>query len=93
MGSPHHNRFRALHQHREEIDKEVDGTVLWQEKRFRVTLEGDEAISLTAPEADLDTARRWMADSLLALVKALKPHLDHLTRDGDAASGVAEDAG
>lgn len=45
----------------------------------------DEAISLTARDAQLEIARQWMADSLLALRKALQSHLDQLmwAEDGE----------
>ena len=83
-GSDRQRKYRALFEHREQIAGEVDGTILWHEGALEVRLARDEAISLTAPDAELETARQWMADSLLALRKALQPHLDQLMATGDA---------
>ena len=88
-GTDRQQRYRALLQHREEAAGKVDGTILWQEGEFEVTLGREEAISLTAPEAELETARQWMADNLLALRGALQPHLDQLMRAGDAAEDAS----
>ncbi len=77
-GTDRQQLFRALLQHREEVTGKVDGTISWQEGKFEVTMARDDAISLTAPEAELETARQWMADNLLALRNALQPHLDQL---------------
>ena len=87
-GATHQERFRALLRHREEIDGKVEGAVLWQEgsqeaRESLVVLESDEALSLTGPEEDLETVRRWMADNLLPLRDAVQPHLDQLMRDED----------
>ena len=70
--------YRVLLQHREEVTATVDATILWDDGKFAVTVARDDAISLTAPEAELETARQWMADNLLALRHALQPHLDLL---------------
>ena len=80
--------YRALFERREQIAGEVDGTILWYESTLEIRLVRDEAISLTAPDAELETARQWMADSLLALREALQPHLDQLMQTEDAG-GVA----
>ena len=77
-GTDRQQLYRALLQHREEVTGKVDGTISWQEGKFEVTMARDDAISLTAPEAELETARQWMADNLLALRNALQPHLDQL---------------
>lgn len=82
-GTGRQDWFRALRRHRKKIDEKVEGTVLWQEENFRVTLARDEAIGLTAPEAELETARQWMADNLLQLQGALRPYLDLLMRAED----------
>ena len=92
-GTDRQQRYSALFQHREEAAQKVEGTILWQEGEFSVTLARDETISLTAPEAELEAARQWMADNLLALRGALQPHLDQLMRAEDAASDPVEDAG
>ena len=91
-GTDRQQRFRSLLQHREEAAGKVDGTILWHEGEFEVTLARDEAISLTAPEAELETARQWMADNLLALRDALQPHLDQLMQAEDAAPDEVEHA-
>ena len=62
----------------------MDRTVSWQEGSFEITLARDEAISLTVPDAELETARQWMADSLLALREAMQPHLDQVMGTEDA---------
>ena len=82
-GTDRQQRYRALLQHREEAAGRVDGTILWQEGKCEVTLARDEVTSLTAPEAELETARQWMADNLVALRDALQPHLDQLMRTAD----------
>lgn len=91
-GTDRQDWFGALHRHQEEIDRKVEGTVLWQEKNFRVALARDEAISLTAPEADLETARQWIADNLLQLRDALRPYLDQLMRAEDTDPDDADGA-
>ena len=87
VGNDRLHRYRALLQHREEIAGKVEGTVVWDEERdgtsdLSVKLTRDEACSLTGPEEDLEQAREWMAVSLLALRKALQPHLDQLMSPG-----------
>ncbi len=89
-GTDRQQRYRALLQHREEVAGKVDGTILWQEGEFEVTLAREETISLTAPEAELETARRWMADNLIALRNALQPHLEQPMRAGDTPPDAAE---
>lgn len=84
-GTGHRQRYRALLRHREEIASGLDGTIRWQEGtdgawESLITLERDEASSLTAPEEELEAARQWMADHLLPLRSALQPHLDQLMR-------------
>ncbi len=85
-GTGHQERFRALRRHREEIDGEVGGTVVWEEgkKASHVTLERNDVFSLTAPEEELEAARQWMADNLLSLRHAVQPHLDEAMRANDA---------
>lgn len=70
--------YRALLQKREEVARDVDDNVLWKEGEFRVELERDGEVSLSAAEADLEAARQWMAENLVALRDALQPHLDQL---------------
>lgn len=77
-GTDRQKIHRALLQRREKITGRVGGTILWQEGRFGVAMARDEAMGLTAPEAELETARQWMADNLLALRNAPQPHLDRL---------------
>lgn len=85
IGTGRQDRFRALRERREAIEAEVGRTVSWQDKTwFGVMLEGSEAFDVTAPEEQLETAREWMADSLLRLRRALQPHLDEVMRAGDA---------
>ena len=96
-GTGHQQRYRALLRYREEIAGRVDGTILWQEGsegawESLVMLERDEAVSLKAPEKELETARQWMADNLLPLRDALQPHLDELMRAEDSALGEVEGA-
>ena len=85
-GTDRKDQYRVLFRHREEIDGNVEGTVLWQEEHFRVMLAREGTTSLTAPEEELDAARQWMADNLLALREALRPHLDDLMRAEDAVA-------
>ena len=84
-GAGNEQRFRALLPHREEIDAKVQGTVLWLDESYgkwgtTVRLERDVAFSLTGPEEDLEATRQWMADTLLALRGAVRPHLDQVMR-------------
>ena len=63
----------------------MKGTVLWLEESHgdwgtTVLLERDGAFSLTGPEEDLEATRLWMADTLLALRGAVRPHLDQVMR-------------
>ena len=96
-GTGHRQTYRALLRHREEIAGSVDGTILWQEGsegawESLVMLERHEAVSLTAPEEELESARQWMADNLLSLRDALQPHLDHLMQAENAAPDEVEGA-
>ena len=96
-GTTHQEKYRALLQHREEISGNVKGTVLWHDEsqgawKSTVALEREAAFSLTGPEDDLETARRWMADNLLELRDAVQPHLDQLVRSEDADSDEVEGA-
>ena len=83
-------RYRALLRHRDAIDGEVEGAISWQEEgpgswgESLVLLERAEAVGLTSPEAELEPARRWMADNLLSLRAALQLHLDRLASTADA---------
>ena len=79
-GTDRQQRYRALFERREQVGRQVDGTVLWHEGEFEIRLALDGAIDLTAPEAQLETARQWMAENMLALRDALQPHLDQLMR-------------
>ena len=97
-GTGHQERFRALRRHREEIDGKTEGTVSWNEgsqgaSESVVMLESDEALSLTGPEEDLETVRRWMADNLLPLRDAVQPHLDELMSAEDVDPGEGEGVG
>ncbi|WP_419940269.1 hypothetical protein [Candidatus Palauibacter sp.] len=88
-GSGHQQRYRTLLRHRGEIDGSVEGTVLWREGSegawdSRVMLGSDEAVSLTGPVEDLETARQWMADNLLSLRDAVQAHLDQVMGAEDA---------
>ena len=83
LGGSRLPRYRALLQHREEIGGKVKGKLEWDEERegawgSSVTLERDEACSLTGSEEDLERARGWMADNLRSLRDALQPHLDQV---------------
>lgn len=94
-GAGHQQRYRVLLRRREEIAGKVDGKILWQEGsegawESLVMLERDEAVSLTAPEEELETVRQWMADNLLPLRDALQPHLDQLMRADDAGPDESE---
>ena len=68
---------------------------MWQEEgpgswgESLVLLERAEAVSLTSAEAELEAARRWMADNLLSLRAALQPHLDQLAPTADASGAAA----
>ena len=91
-GAGNEQRFRALLPHREEIDRKVQGTVLWLDESHgdwatTVLLERDGAFSVRGPEEDLKATRLWMADTLLALRRAVGPHLDRVMR---VASGGLE---
>ena len=59
---------------------------MWQEQIFRVALAREGTTSLTAPEEELEAARQWMADNLLALREALRPYLDDLMRAENAVT-------
>jgi len=83
IGTGRQEWFRALREYRKEVDSDVEGTVLWQQEKFCITLAKDVAISLTAPEAELETARQWMADNLVRLRDTLRPYLDQLMRAED----------
>ena len=89
-GSGNRQRFRALLQHREEIERTVKGTVLWLEETqgdwdTTVLQEKDAAFSLTGPKEDLEPTRLWMADTLLALRSAVQPHLDQVMQVKDTS--------
>ncbi len=84
-GAGNGQQFRALLPHREEIDGKLNGTVLWLDESHRdwettVLLERDGAFSLTGSEEDLEATRQWMANTLLALRGAVRPHLDQAMR-------------
>lgn len=92
-GTAHQERFRALREHREDIAGKVDGSPLWEERSHysQVVLKRAEDFDLTGPAEDLETARRWMADSLVRLRDAVQPHLDRLigADEDDAGEGIA----
>ncbi len=85
-GTDRQVRFRALHRHREAIDGEVGGNILWNEKHSLVTLRRNKVVRLTAPEEELEIARQWMACSLLSLRDAVQPYLDDVMGARDTAS-------
>ncbi len=92
-GTAHQERFRALREHREDIAGKVEGSPLWEERPHysQVVLKRAEDFDLTGPAEDLETARRWMADSLVRLRDAVQPHLDRLigAEEDDAGEGNA----
>ena len=94
-GPDRQERYRALLQYRAEIDGKIEGALSWQEEgpgswgESLVLLERAEAVSLTSPEAELEGARRWMADKLVSLRAALQPRLDELTPTADADGAPA----
>ena len=84
-GTGHREKYEALLRHREQIDGNVEGTALWEDGsdsdwESRVILESDEAVSLKAPEEELEAARQWMFKNMLVLRDALRPHLDQVMR-------------
>ena len=96
-GEDHRKWYHALLRHREEIDGKVKGTVLWQEgsqgaSESLVMLERDEAVSLAAPDKDLQAVRDWMVNKLLPLQRAVQPHLDRLVSGEDIGTGEGEGA-
>ena len=95
FGTGYQQRYRALLCHQEEIDRKVDGAIVWREESegARVMLEKSEAVSLTASEDELETVRRWMVVNLLQLRDALQPHLASLMRAKNAAPDEVGGAG
>ena len=95
FGTGYQQRYRALLCHQEEINRKVDGVIVWREESegARVMLESSEAVSLTASEDELETVRRWMAANLLQLRDALQPHLASLMRAKNAAPDEVGGAG
>ena len=92
-GSGRQHRYRALASCREAISEKVNGTVLWREKDHGIVLIRPEVISLTeGSEDDIDAARRWMADNLLSLREAVRPHLDEVMRAKDTDPDEADGA-
>ena len=98
-GTAHRDRFRALLQHREEIDGKVEGTLSWRDEnqggwKSTVVLEREAAFSLTGSEEDLETTRKWVVDNLLALRDAVQPYLDLImgAEEGDPDDGDDADA-
>lgn len=85
-------RFRKLQEHREEIDSELSGTVLWTGERnwFRVILERKDPFSLNASEAEWEVTRQWMAENLRHLRNVLQPRIDQLRKDEEAVSSEQE---
>lgn len=83
-GTDRHRTYRALFERRDQVAGEVDGTIVWHKGASEIRLARDEAISLTAPDAELETARQWMADSLLAFREALHTHLNQVIGTEDA---------
>ena len=88
-GADNEQRFRALLQHREDIDGKVKRAISWLDESHghwgtTVLMEGDTTFSLTGPEEDLEATRVWMADTLLALRSAVRPHLDRVMRGSGA---------
>ena len=84
-GTGRQQRYRALLRYREQIDRQVEGILLWDDGRpgpweSCVVLESNKAVSLTAPEEELEIARQRMASNLLSLRDAVQPHLDDVMR-------------
>ncbi len=85
-------RFRKLQEHKEEIDSELRGTVLWTEEGnwFRIILESNDPFSLTSIETEWEVTRQWMAKNLPRLRDVLQPYIDQLRIDEEAVSGAQE---
>ncbi|MCY4157455.1 MAG: hypothetical protein OXF66_08530 [Gammaproteobacteria bacterium] len=80
FGNGWQQRYEALRCHRKQIEDKVDGAISWEEEADGawIRLEFGKPVSWSAPEAELEDVRQWMAASLLSLKDALQPKLDSL---------------
>jgi len=96
FGNGCQQRYDALLRHREQIDEEVKGDLVWQNKSEdgpRVMLERSDAASWTASKEELENVRQWMAQYLLQLRDVIRPHLNARERVEVAAFDEVGDTG
>ena len=68
----------------------MEDTLSWRDEnqegwKSTVVLEREAAFSLTGPEEDLESMRKWVVDNLLALREAVQPYLDLIMGDEQGA--------
>ena len=72
--------YEALSQHREDIDRELDGAIWDQGNReCSVTLQIDGVLS--DDETDDDRLRQWMAGNMLQLREVTQPRLKQVMQE------------
>jgi len=79
FGTDWQQRYAILESCQKQIDGKANGAI-WEEEADGawIRLEFGKPVSWSAPEAELEDVRQWMAASLLQLKDALQPHLDSL---------------
>ena len=74
--------YDALFQRREELEEDLGG-LTWNGKGKDgwITLRRNGAPHPSAPQEEIDTARKWLVDSILQLRKVILPLIDKILRD------------
>ena len=80
-GLKHKRVYRALREHRPQIDADISGTeVEWREGGRESWIAVKTPASLEDAEEKIEATRIWMFDNLLKLKDAVQPHLDEVMR-------------
>ena len=82
----------ALAQYRDEIDSELNGSVVWEQAERNSWVMLEREATVTGLEEDPETARQWIADGLLRLRAVIQPYLDQVMRELDSGHADAEGA-
>ena len=92
QGTAHKERFGALREHAAKIASTAKRTLSWvkrpHESEVILTRDGD--FDVAGPESDFEAVRRWMAENLVRLRNAIRPHLDSvMAAEAEAAEPAA----
>ena len=92
-GADNQHVYRALAQHRAEIDAKLSGNAEWhQGEQDSWVAVRTEAVT-GDPMLDLEAVRQWIAENLLRLRDVTQPHLDQVMADVGVSRDASEDTG